>query len=146
MYSLVVCFGVLSLSVVDKRGTGSPGYTLSSASSGSTRSTARGTSTGTTTTGSAPPAQSKEAKDRQEEMREIRLRQQEIANQRHLEAEKLRKQKKEEERARKNKVAQATINTSGDNRLGGDAAAARDGFNPMQPWTGSTGGYRYVLL
>jgi hypothetical protein len=60
-----------------------------------------------------------------------------------MESEKGRKLKQQEERSRKNKVAQATAkNTTGDNRLGGDNAGG--GFNPMQPWTGSTGGYRYV--
>ena len=136
-----VCF-LLLLPVVDKRGTGFPGYTLSSsstASSGSTASTARTSNTGSSTTGA--PTLSKEAKARQEEMREVRLHQQEIANERHVEAEKQRKQKKDEERARKNKVAQAASakNTSGDNRLGGEA---RGGFNPMMPSTGNTGGYR----
>jgi hypothetical protein len=129
---------------MDKRGTGFPGYKLSSsstASSGSTASTARTSNTGSSATGA--PTLSKEAKARQEEMREVRLQQQEIANERHVEAEKQRKEKKDEERARKNKVAQAASakNTAGDNRLGGEA---RGGFNPMMPSTGNTGGYRYV--
>jgi hypothetical protein len=75
-------------------------------------------------------------------MKEVRLQQQEIANQRALEGEKQRKQKQEEEKTRKNEVAMAKAkNSTRDNRLGGDA---RGGFNPMQPWTGSTGGYQYV--
>jgi hypothetical protein len=75
-------------------------------------------------------------------MKEVRLQQQEIANQRALEGEKQRKQKQEEEKTRKNEVAKAKAkNSTSDNRLGGDA---RGGFNPMQPWTGSTGGYQYV--
>jgi hypothetical protein len=134
----------LTPSVVDKRGTGFPGYTLSSSSTSSSGSTAtpRGASTGSTTSGGSAPVLSKEAKARQEEMREVRLQQQEIANERHIEAEKERKQKKDEERARKNEVAQAarSKNTAGDNRLGG--SEARSGFNPMMPSTGMTGGYR----
>jgi hypothetical protein len=127
---------------VDNRRTSYPGYTLSSssASSGSTAAP-RNASTGGTT---SAPVLSKEAKARQEEMREVRLQQQEIANERHVEAEKLRKQKKEEERARKNKVAQAASakTTAGDNRLGGVESSARGGFNPMMPSSGMTGGYK----
>jgi hypothetical protein len=138
------CFVLLLPSVVDKRGTGFSGYTLSSASTSSTSAT-RSTTGGNTTTGGSAPALSKEAKARQEEMREVRLHQQEMANERHIEAEKQRKQKKDEERARKNQVAQAASakTTAGDNRLGGESVA-RGGFNPMMPSSGNTGGYRYV--
>jgi hypothetical protein len=82
--------------------------------------------------------------DRQEEMRAVRAQQQDIANQRAVVAAKQKHEKQQQERARKNSVAQASTAAAGaGSRLGGEGSKG-DGFNPMQPWTGSTGGYRYV--
>ena len=76
-------------------------------------------------------------------MRQVRLRQQEIANERAKEAEKRRKQKEIEEKERRKNVAKQsaadsfrkeTTSTSGSGNSGG--------FNPMQPWTASSSGYR----
>ena len=76
-------------------------------------------------------------------MLRIREQQQEIANQKAKEAAAKRKEKEAEERQRKNKVAQRDATNRGEGRpLGGSDAA---GYNPMQPWSGTSRGYRYVI-
>jgi hypothetical protein len=92
---------------------------------------------------------------REEEIRQVRLRQQEIANQRAKEAEKQRKEKEAQERERRNPIAQSkpfeggsggkpdlakkkpttSSSNSGSGHGGGE-------YNPMQPWTASSSGYR----
>lgn len=74
----------------------------------------------------------------------VRERQQALANQRAQEAAKLRKEKQQQEKDRKNNVATKKVDTSKGDVLGGDSGGATTcAFNPMQPWTGSSNGYRY---
>jgi len=107
-----------------------------------------------------------------EEMRRVRAQQQEIAQQRAMEAEKRRKEKQAHERMRRNLAAGAhdfqggTVGGgAGDGQSRGTTARKRtttstststttttsttnssssraEGYNPMQPWTAGTGGYR----
>lgn len=102
-------------------GAGGGGHVLSASSAASTNATSRG-----------------------EELRQVRLRQQEVANQRAQEAAKIRKEKEAEERDRKNHVAKKR--PTGGDRLGSTEASssASGGYNPMQPWSSQTSGYRYV--
>jgi hypothetical protein len=85
-----------------------------------------------------------------EEMRKARLQQQELANAASLEAEKKRKDKEARERERKNKCAKPA-DPNGGSRLGGDGEgrgsrnpplSASAGYNPMQPWTSHSQGFR----
>lgn len=87
--------------------------------------------------------------DYDQDRHRVRLQQQEIANQRAREAEKIRKEKEEAERKRKNNVAKSkqpsNSNTLGS--VGGEKASGGEGYNPLQPWSSSSGGgYRYVKL
>jgi hypothetical protein len=91
---------------------------------------------------------------REEEIRQVRLRQQEIANQRAKEALKLRKEKEAAEKERRNSVIiQKHLN--GGRRIDGvgeskDSSGANEsnndnsggGYNPLQPWTANSSGYR----
>ena len=87
------------------------------------------------------------ATTREEELRQVRLRQQELATERALEAAKLKAEKDAQERQRKNNVAKKT--SQGGNKLGGSGSNSNSssgqgpqGYNPMQPWTGHSSGYR----
>ena len=80
-------------------------------------------------------------------MLRIREQQQEIANQKAKEAAAKRKEKEAEERQRKNKVAQRDTTNKGEGRpLGGSSSDAGGGYNPMQPFSGTSRGYRYVVV
>lgn len=74
----------------------------------------------------------------------VRERQQQLANQRAQEAAKLRKEKQELERERKNNVAKKTTTLKGGDVLGSDSGASSCSYNPLQPFTGHSNGYRYV--
>lgn len=87
---------------------------------------------------SASSAASTNATSRGEELRQVRLRQQELANQRAKEAEKIRKEKEAAEKDRKNHVAKKR--PTGGDTLGRGSSGG--GYNPMQPWTSQTSGYR----
>ena len=104
-------------------------------------------------------AASKNPTSREEELRQVRARQQEVANQRAIEAAKLRKEKEDRERERKNQAAQKSTHQGGDRldpskpktttrkrRTNNTSSRSddRDGYNPMQPWSSHTSGYRYV--
>lgn len=85
------------------------------------------------------------ATTREEELRKARLRQQEVATERALEAAKLKAEKEAQERQRKNNVAKKT--NEGGNKLGGGSNSSSqgpEGYNPMQPWSGHSSGYRWV--
>jgi len=69
----------------------------------------------------------------------VRERQQALANQRAQEAAQVRKEKEKKEKDRKNHVAKNK--EKGGDRLGGDSGATCS-YNPMQPWTGHSNGYR----
>ena len=69
-------------------------------------------------------------------MRRVRLAQQEAAHKRALEAAKEHKEKEREIKHKKN-VSVAHSKTKGGDRLGKD-----NGYNPMQPFSGNTQGYR----
>ena len=75
-----------------------------------------------------------------EEMTRVRAQQQEIANQKAMEAAAKRREKDAEERQRKNKVAQRDDTNKGEGLVLGATAAA--GYNPMQPWSATSRGYR----
>jgi len=81
-----------------------------------------------------------------EEMMKVRLEQQEEANRKAIEAQKLREEKEREEQKRKNESALSEtkkkkplkpILTSSSRRL-----TDSGGYNPMQPWTSNSSGYR----
>eukprot|EP00980_Cylindrotheca_fusiformis_P029794 scaffold23862_cov98-Cylindrotheca_fusiformis.AAC.2 len=74
----------------------------------------------------------------------VRQRQQELANERAKQAAIVRKEKEEKERERKNHAAKKKT-TSGD-RLGGASEGRACGYNPMQPWTANSSGYRCVIF
>lgn len=82
-----------------------------------------------------------------EEMRRVRLQQQEQAYATSQEAEKKRKEKEAAERERKNKCAKPA-DPEGGSRLGrgGDGSnpsqTVSAGYNPMQPWTSHSRGFR----
>jgi hypothetical protein len=120
--------------------------------------------------GAAAPASDnvrfKSPAEKQEDLRRIRLLQQEKAALLSAAAEKKRKEKEDQERLRKNLVAKKRQDNENDaDRLGGgdkkkkttsttststsssSSSAARGGYNPMNPWSGSTGGgYKYVII
>ena len=73
------------------------------------------------------------------DMRRVRLQQQELARQRAVEAAKEQKANVENERKRKNKAALPPSLDDG-TRLG---RSTDNSFNPMQPWTESSGGGGY---
>jgi hypothetical protein len=80
-------------------------------------------------------------------MLRVRAQQQEIANQKAKETAAKRKEKEAEERERKNKVAQRDdTNKDKGMALGRSSASSASpaGYNPMQPWSGTSRGYRYV--
>ena len=88
-------------------------------------------------------------------MQRVRELQQERANELAQRAAEERKKKDEQERKRKNSVAQLNPNhkTGGGRTLGGSSSSSqrtsttdRGGYNPMQPWTAGTSGYRYVMM
>jgi septal ring factor EnvC (AmiA/AmiB activator) len=90
-----------------------------------------------------------------QELIRIRAKQQEIANQKAKEAAQKRKEKEAQERARKNKVAQkkadetetskgTTLGRLHNNNTGSTEGTTTTGYNPMQPWSGTSRGYRYV--
>lgn len=94
--------------------------------------------------------------DRNTDIQRIREMQQERATKQALEAEKERKIKQAEERKRRNEIAQDKWKRGGQ-VLGGDderpkrrkpqssssdRSSAASGYNPMQPWTSNTSGYR----
>jgi hypothetical protein len=83
------------------------------------------------------------ATTREEELRKVRLRQQELATERALEAAKLKAEKDAQERQRKNNVAKKT-SESGKKLGGGNSTTGQSsqGYNPMQPWSGHSSGYR----
>lgn len=70
------------------------------------------------------------------DMRRIRLQQQELVRQRAIEAAKERRAHEENEKKRKNKAALPPSHDDG-TRLG---RSTDNSFNPMQPWTQSSGG------
>ena len=72
-------------------------------------------------------------------MRRVRAEQQELANKRAVVANKERKVKETEEKKRKNKAALPPSHDKG-TRLG---KSSDNGFNPMQPWSQSSGGGGY---
>ena len=79
-----------------------------------------------------------------EEMLRVRAQQQELANERAKIAAANRKEKEALEKERKNKVAKRDDSNKGDgNTLGRGETPA--GYNPMQPWSATSRGYRYVL-
>ncbi len=80
------------------------------------------------------------ATTREEELRQVRLRQQELATQRALEAAKLKKEHDDKERQRKNNVAKKAI--QGGDTVGDGSSRDAPGYNPMQPWTVHSSGYR----
>jgi hypothetical protein len=88
------------------------------------------------------------SKNRKEELRLVRERQQQIANERAKQADILRKEKEKKEKERKNNVAKEKKKKTQGDRLGGTNAF--DGssctYNPLQPWSSNSTGYRYVLL
>ena len=75
-------------------------------------------------------------------MRQVRLRQQEIANERAKEAEKRRKEKEAMEQERRNNVAKQSTTIDSDSKRTDTAADSGGGYNPMQPWTANSSGYR----
>lgn len=77
--------------------------------------------------------------DYRDDMRRVRAAQQELASQRALEAKKKLQEKQEQEKTRKNNVAKPKPKGGG-NRLGG---ATANSYNPMQPWSASSGGGGY---
>lgn len=81
------------------------------------------------------------ATTREEQLRQVRLRQQELATQRALEAAKLKKEQEVKERQRKNNAATKKSNHGSGDKLG-DTSRDAPGYNPMQPWTAQSSGYR----
>lgn len=79
------------------------------------------------------------AEQRREEMRRVREQQQEIARQKALEAEKKRKEKEAAEKKRRNEVALSDAKSA----KASDVPPPNE-YNPMQPWSGTSRGYRYV--
>jgi len=76
-------------------------------------------------------------------MRAVRLRQQALADERAKEAAKKRKEKEAQEKARKNSVLQKKKKDEGGDKVGGNEKKLNAcDFNPMQPWSAGTGGYR----
>jgi hypothetical protein len=101
-------------------------------------------------TGSDTTSAGSSTKSRNEQLRAARERQQEFANKKAREAAVERKRKAEADRTRKNRIVadQAKIDLAGGRTIGeatSTEAVNNMGYNTVQPWTGSTGGYRYVL-
>jgi hypothetical protein len=94
-----------------------------------------------------PSAREKSKDQVREEMRRVRLHQQELANAMSQEAEKKRKEKEAMERERKNQCAKPA-DLKGGSKLGGGGEGssslqtASAGYNPMQPWTSQSRGFR----
>jgi preprotein translocase subunit SecF len=83
-----------------------------------------------------------------EDLTRARLRQQEMANEKAHDAEKVRKEKEAKERERRNACAKPS-DPKGGSKLGGGSGSSPSttpttstGYNPMQPWSSSGGGYR----
>jgi len=81
-----------------------------------------------------------ETADREEAMRKARERQQELLNDRSkIAAEEMKKKKLQEKERKNNAAPKVKEETGSGHRLGGS------GYNPLQPSTGMSGGYRYVI-
>ncbi|CAJ1966760.1 unnamed protein product [Cylindrotheca closterium] len=125
------------------------GYTLSQS-----RPTAAATTTTTTESAAASETTSTKNKlTRDEHLMAVRERQQQLANQRALEAAKLRKEKQQNEKDRKNQVAQnkkkkgdvlGNGSASASTSPSASASGASCAYNPMQPWSGHSNGFRFV--
>eukprot|EP00538_Stauroneis_constricta_P011902 CAMPEP_0119556768 /NCGR_PEP_ID=MMETSP1352-20130426/8615_1 /TAXON_ID=265584 /ORGANISM="Stauroneis constricta, Strain CCMP1120" /LENGTH=171 /DNA_ID=CAMNT_0007603761 /DNA_START=75 /DNA_END=590 /DNA_ORIENTATION=- len=111
------------------------GYTLSSSSQQASSSSTRGIAFMSTSSAADEDA------SRAEKMRLVRLRQQEIATERVKQAALLRIRMEAAERKRKNDINGRKKKKSGD-AVGGSSSSAASGYNPMQPGSSGTGGYR----
>lgn len=92
------------------------------------------------TTGTSSTTIEQQRKDRDAELREIRQRQQEIAYERAKEAAIVRKKKEDEERERRNNVAKEKKSTTTKGDKLGKPVVGSKGYNPLQPWSSSSGG------
>lgn len=81
--------------------------------------------------------------DREEAIRKARERQQQLLNERSKIGEEEMKKKQAQEKERRNQIAKdkAKKEQGSGRRLGGTSSG---GYNPLQPSTGMSGGYRYA--
>lgn len=84
--------------------------------------------------------------NRDQELLLVRKRQQEIADERAKQAAILRKEKEHKERERKNNSARKSNKTTPGDKLGGASDIQACDYNPMQPWSSSSNGYRCVEI
>jgi len=91
-------------------------------------------------------------KSREEDMRRVRLQQQELLTKRAIEAEKerrevenekkLKKLQLDKDKAGKNTVGDGGTNSKKKKKNSISSNGQSNGYNPMQPWSSSSGGYR----